>query len=70
MKKGIALLMLSLIGTGLYFYQTNSNFKSNFDNWLAGLKHDFLDTDVKLNTAAKTSPQKAKPKPREEFLKN
>lgn len=69
MKKGIALLTLLVAGTGLYFYQTNSDLKSNVDQWFAGLRYDSLDRDVKLDTVTKTSPQKAKPKPRERIPK-
>ncbi|HEY5744696.1 MAG TPA: transglutaminase domain-containing protein [Chryseolinea sp.] len=69
MKRGTALLSLLVVGTGLYFYQTNSNLKSNIDQWFAGLRYDSLDRDVKLDTVRKTSPQKAKPKPRERIPK-
>lgn len=64
MKKGLALSTLLAIGTGLYFYQSNANFKSTVDHWLESFKYDSLERRIEADTLSETRQQKAKPRER------
>jgi hypothetical protein len=70
MKRALLLSTFLIIGIGLaYYYQTNSEFKSNLDNWFGVAKYDSTENAVNSDTIAHATQQTKKNKVRERIPK-